>query len=220
MQATDSKGNLNISIKGATVGSAELTFGGKTKNIEALTVTAKGQYAIATFRKYSTSNISSFYNNEKGFSVEALYINRAPSGTQGIFCGTQQGGFGLATTDDGKPGICAYIGGASYYYTKDNNVASKTELTHVVATVVTLDGTTYTSIFVNGELVADDSKKGSVYVGKSTNSFGIGGDTDSKGGAADFPMTDFSIADLKIYKEALNKNQVKTAYNNALALFN
>ena len=194
-KATDSKGNLNISIKGATVGSAELTFGGKTKNIEALTVTAKGQYAIATFRKYSTSNISSFYNNEKGFSVEALYVNRAPSGTQGIFCGTQQGGFGLATTDDGKPGICAYIGGASYYYTKDSNVASKTELTHVVATVVTLDGTTYTSIFVNGELVASDSKKGSVYVGKSTNSFGIGGDTDSKGGAADFPMTDFSIAD-------------------------
>ena len=219
-KATDSKGNLNISIKGATVGSAELTFGGKTKNIEALTVTAKGQYAIATFRKYSTSNISSFYNNEKGFSVEALYVNRAPSGTQGIFCGTQQGGFGLATTDDGKPGICAYIGGASYYYTKDSNVASKTELTHVVATVVTLDGTTYTSVFVNGELVASDSKKGSVYVGKSTNSFGIGGDTDSKGGAADFPMTDFSIADLKIYKEALNKNQVKTAYNNALALFN
>lgn len=219
-KATDSKGNLNISVKGAKIGSAKLTFGGKTKNIEALSITAKGQYALASFNKYSASNISGFYNNEKGFSVEALYVNKAPSGTQGIFCGTQQGGFGLATTDSGKPGICAYIGGASYYYTKAENVASATELTHVVATVMTVDGTTYTSLFVNGELVASDSKKGSLYVGKSTNAFGIGGDTDTKGGASDFPMTSFDIADLKIYKEALNKNQVKTAYDNARSLFN
>lgn len=219
--ATDAKGNLNITLNGASVSNTTLTFGGNTKTLGALVVSKSGNYAIATFKNYTSSTISNFYNSADGFSVEALYINRAPSGTQGIFCGTQNGGWGLATTESGKPGLCTYIGsGSTYYYTKDSAVASTSEMTHVVATVVTVNGTTYTSLYVNGKIAANASNSGSLYVGSSTNSFGIGGDIDTKGTATDFPMTNFAVADIKIYSEALNQNQVKTAYNNALALFN
>ena len=39
-------------------------------------------------------------------------------------------------------------------------------------------------------------------------------------GAARFPMTNVTAVDMKVYDVALNANQVKTAYDNACALFN
>jgi signal peptidase I len=82
-------------------------------------------------------------------------------------------------------------------------------------------------VYVNGELT--DSKATSA-VNKSTieiwltdsryapyaNQLSLGNDI----GPSGFPTTDCTIVDVKIYAQALNPEQVKTAYNAAAALFN
>nr|MBQ5810999.1 hypothetical protein [Clostridia bacterium] len=65
------------------------------------------------------------------------------------------------------------------------------------------------------------------YTGKivvhSTNSVGtafcFGADISAAGTGSDFGMKNFVLADAKIYSSALNHEQVKTAYNNAVENF-
>ena len=222
-QITDKMGNLDLTLNGATVADTSVTFGGKTKTMGALNVTAAGQSAVANFNKFDYSAMSGFYNSPVGFTFEAFYVNRAPSGTQGIFCGTEYGGLGLATRN-GAPGFCTYIGTTSkntYYYTPNTAgaAASKTELTHVVGTAVYYDGNVITATYVNGELVESRTIAGQLIVTKDAAyamSLCIGNDI----GPSQFKMSDFSCVDVKVYDVALNANQVKTAYDNACALFN
>lgn len=219
----DSNDKLNITIKGAKVGKTTLTFGGKTKEVDALNISAKGQYAVLKFKEYSASTITEFYNSEKGFSVEGLYINRKPSGSQGIICGTQEGGFGLAAAS-GAPYLYTYVGNTNTNV-QTTYVASNTELTHIVGTIYysAAENKTYSTLYVNGKNMGSLSASGKMKISASTNAanaFCLGADIDKGGTGADFQSTDFSITAVKIYSEALNYKQVETAYNNALSLFN
>ncbi|MCQ2435269.1 MAG: metallophosphoesterase [Clostridia bacterium] len=220
-EAVDTTGNITITNVGATIGTTDLTCNGVTKTLEALTVAAKGQYAKCELTGL-TGNPETFYNN--GFSVEAFYINRAPSGSQGIMCGTQDGGWGLAT-DSGKPYVYVYN-----KYSQATGIkvpASKgsiSELVHVIATVSYDSDANMISVvlYVNGETANTGSVQGSFRTSsskKAVKAFCLGADIDKDGNGTDFPMTDFSIVDAKIYNVTLNDAQVREAYNNAISLF-
>ncbi|MBE6654718.1 MAG: hypothetical protein E7608_04595 [Ruminococcaceae bacterium] len=223
-EVKDVKGKFSVANTGASIAPTSVTFAGKTATLDAFNVTATGQFATATFNDYAPEDIGKFYNSATGFSFEAFYVNRAQAGTQGILCATEYGGLGLATTGGGKPGLCTYITSTkSYKYTNPAAAASATDLTHVVATAVAYEGKLYTALYVNGELAASNSFDGEVYLPVTdqryypyANTLTLGSDS----GVARFDMSNFTAVDMKVYDVALNANQVKTAYDNACALFN
>ena len=220
---TDTNGKFDITVTGAVVMNTPLTFAGNKKTVGAFMVADKGQYATVRFKDYTAATIGDFYNSATGFSVEALYINRAPNGSQGIVCGTQKpGGWGLAESS-GKPYFFTYAGSGSISISA-GKASSTAELNHVIGTVVYDSATnkTYSAVYLNGVLVNSGSYSGKVGVHTSESvatAFCFGADIDGKGGGGDFQMTDFVLADVKIYANALNYKQVETAYNNAVEFF-
>ena len=220
---TDTNGKFDIKVNGAEVVNTTLTFAGKTADTDVFKVSAVGQNAIVKFKDYTSSTLSSFYNSSTGFSVEALYTNYASGGTQGIVCGTQApGGWGLAEKD-GVPYLFTYVGNGNINISV-NKASSKTELNHVVCTMIydSASNKTYAAIYLNGKLVNSGSYTGKIVV-HSTNSVGtafcFGADISAAGTGSDFGMKNFVLADAKIYSSALNHEQVKTAYNNAVENF-
>ncbi len=221
--ATDSKGNATVTlVGGATVESKDVTHGGITKPLAGLQVAAKGQSGTITFTNYDLEAMKGLYNGAKGFSLEAFYINRVKSGTQGIICATEFGGLGMADSNSGVPGLCSYYASGKYDYTRGSTVASATELVHVITTSVIYDGNLYTSVYVNGELTQSKSIASTGYwmtdsrYASYANQLSLGNDIGPNG----FPTSDFTMVDAKVYSIALNPEQVKTAYNAAKALFN
>ena len=151
-----------------------------------------------------------------------MFINRSPSGSQGAICGTQAGGWGIAQAE-GVPYLFTYIAKGSSKITAQK-ASSTTEMTHAVATFKYDSATdkTTTALYLDGVLVARDTKTGKIAIStypSAANAFVLGSDIDTNGMGQDFMMTDFSIIDAKLYAEALNRNQVQTAYNNALENF-
>ncbi|MBR3715478.1 MAG: metallophosphoesterase [Clostridia bacterium] len=220
---TDTNGKFDIKINGATVVNTQLTFAGKTANTDAFKVSALGQNAVVRFKDYTSATLSNFYNSSMGFSIEALYTNYAPGGTQGIVCGTQSpGGWGLAEKD-GVPYLFTYVGSGNINISI-NKASSKKELNHVVCTMIydSASNKTYSAIYLNGKLVNSGSYTGKIRI-NSTNSVGtafcLGADISAAGTGSDFGMKNFVLADAKIYVGALNYEQVNTAYNNAVENF-
>lgn len=223
---TDAKNKLDLSVVKGSVVNTPLTFAGKTANVNAFTVTAAGQYVLAKFSEYGADTITNFYNSATGYSVEAVFVNRAysTSKNQGIVCGTQSGGWGIAQNHtSGVPYLYTYVSsGSSSLQAKA--ATPKNELTHVLATFIysSSENKTYISFYINGELVASDAKTGKIAISsseKAANAFCLGSDIASDGSGSDFPMTDFAITDVKIYAVALNYKQAKTAYNTAVSNF-
>ncbi len=221
---TDTNDKFTITLNGATVVNTPLTFAGKTATVGALKVSAAGQHATVKFKEYTAATLTNFYNSATGFSVEALYVNYTPSGSQGIVCGTQSpGGWGIAESD-GVPYLFTYVNNGSIN-AKASKTVSKTELNHIVGTVIydSATGKTLAALYINGELVASGSQTGRVAVHSLdtvATVFCFGADTGSSGTGSDFKMTNFVLADAKIYAHSLNFKQVETAYNNAVAAFN
>ncbi len=221
-KVTDKKDKLSLTINSVDITEREFKFAGKTASVSSVSVISAGQNVIARFKDYNASTITDFYNSEKGFSVEGLFVNRAPSGSQGVICGTQAGGWGIAQAA-GVPYLFTYVGSSNSRI--DAKSASSTEeLTHVVATFIYDASTqkTSTALYLDGKLVSMDTKSGKIKISASAgaeNAFVLGADIDSNGMGGDFKMTDFSIVDAKIYAEALNRKQVETAYNNAVENF-
>ncbi|MBQ8448039.1 MAG: hypothetical protein IJX27_03795, partial [Clostridia bacterium] len=221
---TATKNKFTAALKGgASIGSESFTFAGKTASLSALRVTQKGQYALVTFKDYTASTLKDFYNSSTGFTVEAMFVNYVPDGSQGIVCGTQgPGGWGLAQSS-GSPYFFTYVEGGNINISA-NKKTSDSELTHIVGTVLYSPdtNTTYTAVYINGELANSGSHTGKAEVHGTENvgtAFCFGADIDSKGGGNDFQMTLFSLTDVKIYAHALNYKQVETAYNNAVTGF-
>jgi adenine deaminase len=77
-------------------------------------------------------------------------------------------------------------------------------------------------VYINGELIGSGSYTGKVGV-HSTEAIGtafcFGADIASTGKGTDFPMTNFVLADAKIYAHALNFKQAETAYAKAVENF-
>jgi hypothetical protein len=213
-------------LNGATVSAQNVKFNGVTKSMVGLHSTASGQSGTFKFEGYSASDMDALYNGASGFSFEVFYVNRSKSGTQGIFCSTEYAGLGIAETINsgrpaGTPGFCVY--GSSkktFYYTAGSTASSTTDLTHVVTTAIYYGGNVYATTYVNGELTASQTIPGKVYLTDKrytsyVNQLSICNDI----GPTGYPTTDCTVVDIKVYSQCLNAAQVKTAFDNAKALF-
>ena len=216
---TDTLGRVTLKNNGASVEKIEVSHAGKKYTVEALHAT-KGKYVIGQFNEL-TSAVSFANFAEGGFSVEAFYVTTTSTGkVQGIVCGTQAGGWGLAEQATGQPYfITGGSGGLSGYNPSvvASSASSNTELTHVVATYDFEAKKSY--IYVNGKLagtaaINTDFKVGG---GSTFNYFCLGDDITSGLKGGDFPVGNMIMTDAKIYKGALTAAEASTAYTNAVA---
>lgn len=212
----EKNGNINIKMKDAVVKESKVKLDGKEYTIEALN-TSKDKYVICTFNKLTTPNEFKQFA-EKGFSVEAFYYAEDNGDIQGVVCGTQTGGWGLAITKDYKPYFITGKGTSGQYNASVTSptASSKTDLVHVVA-VYDVENLT-SSIYVNGVLKDTKSIDETFCVGKDLtfNIFCLGADVtiDCLGG--DFQTKNMTMLDAKIYTGVLEQSDVNTAYANAL----
>lgn len=216
---TDTKGNVTVTNNGAEIGKFEVSHAGKKYTVNALHATS-GKHAICKFN--SLASASDFRKFAEGnFSVEAFYVAKSSTGkVQGIVCGTQAGGWGLAEQASGQPYfITGGSGGLNGYNPSvvAGATASRTELTHVVATYDFAEKKSY--IYINGKLSASASINEGFKVGAGStfNYFCLGDDITASLVGGDFPAGDMIIADAKIYTGALTAEEVSTAYASAVA---
>ena len=209
-------GNVNVKMNGATVGKSKVKLSGKEYEVEALK-TSNGKYVVCTFNKLSTQeDVKKFA--ESGFSVEAFYYAENSGSVQGIVCGTQTGGWGLAVTADYKPYFITSYGTQGKYNPSvtSTETASKTDLVHVVAVYDFANKSS--SIYVNGKLKDVKTIGDSFCVGQGLtfNVFCLGADvtTDCLGG--DFNTKNMTMLDAKIYTGVLEQSDVNDAYASAL----
>ncbi|MCQ2770420.1 MAG: metallophosphoesterase [Clostridia bacterium] len=219
---SDNCGKVSLVSVSATVGKTSLAFAGKTKTIDALTVSQDGKNALVRFNGMNQTAMTSFYNDNDGFSFEALYVNRAPNSSQGVFCGTQQGGLGLAQDGD-YPYFYIYTDTSSLKLVSSQK-ASTNELTHIIVSIIydSVTKETRATMYLNGNAVASSSVTGKLRVVPSDTLCGLlalGADIDKNGTATDFKMTDFSIVSAKIYDSELNYLQAGKAFEKAKTLF-
>ena len=212
---TDSRGKLDITNMGGVVSDVSVSHAGKSSTVPALQA-GSSKYVVCQFSGIgSTGAMLTFMSG--GFSVEAMFVDRAPgSAIHGVVCGTQYGGWGLAVKDTGVPYFI--VGENSYNSYKSvsaKSAISKTELSHVVC-VYDVAGKKI-HIYVNGSLSASTDISGSYYNGAGTafNRFCLGADI-SESSAPDFPCTDMVITDVKFYTGALDADAVHAAYEAAL----
>ena len=215
-KVVDVKGNVSVQNT-ASAQKATVTHNGKTATVDALVVTSEGQSALCTFDKLtSASDVEAFAM--KNFSVEAFYVMNKKGSIQGVVCGTQSGGWGLAEDKTGKPYFITGITGGKYndsVYAKE--VSSTTELVHVVAVYDYANNTQ--CIYINGVLAESKNLKGAFLAGdgSSYNKFSLGNDVLKDGKGGDFPTPAMTMVDAKIYTGALSADEAKTAYDNAVA---
>ena len=224
--ATDKKGVATVTlINGATISAKDVYFNGVKKSmvgLHAVSTADTKQSGTFTFEGYDLAKMDALYNGASGFSFEAFYVNRTKSGTQGIFCATEYGGLGFAEKSSGVPGFCVYGSTKkTYYYTAGTEVSDAKNLTHVICTAIVYENNVYTAIYVNGERTDSQTIPGKVWMTDSryaafAHQLSICNDI----GNAGFPTTNCTVVDIKVYDVALNPEQVKTAFNNAKALFN
>ena len=215
-KVVDTKGNVSVQ-NSASAQKATVTHNGKTATVDALVVTSEGQSALCTFDKLtSASDVEAFAM--KNFSVEAFYVMNKKGSIQGVVCGTQSGGWGLAEDKTGKPYFITGITGGKYndsVYAKE--ASSTTELVHVVAVYDYANNKQ--CIYINGVLTDSKALKGAFLAGdgSSYNKFSLGNDVLKDGKGGDFPTPAMTMVDAKIYTGALSADEAKTAYDNAVA---
>ena len=212
----DKMGNVDITNSGATVGTSDVKFGGKTNKLGALTVPA-GKYVVCKFNKLNTAD--EFRNWAEGcFTVEAFYVNSKNGGIQGVVCGTQDGGWGIAE-NAGKPYFIT--GGGSKYNpgAYAGSVSSITELVHVVGIYDTANKKC--TIYINGKKNGEVSIAANFIPGVSGthNYFCLGDDITTGLVGGDFKTQGMTMVDAKIYDDALTSEQIAKVYAIAENLF-
>ncbi|MBQ8496649.1 MAG: metallophosphoesterase [Clostridia bacterium] len=213
---TDTKGNVTIQ-NNATVTKTEVKVGGKTATVDALVIKNSDQNVTCTFNKLTNADQMAVFA-EGGFSVEAFYVMGQKGSVQGVVCGTEAGGWGVAEDKEGKPYFITGITGGKYNtgsYAKAT--ASTEELVHVVA-VYDFENKKQ-MIYINGVLESTQTIQNGFGVGaeKAFNMFCLGADVKKDGSAGDFLCPAMVMVDAKIYEGALTADEAKTAYNNAIA---
>ncbi len=213
----DVKGNVGVEIFGASAKKASVTHKGTTANVDAL-VAAKDQYVLCTFNNLkNASAVQSFMQD--GVTIEAFYVmNKKGDNVQGVVCGTQSGGWGVAEDKTGKPYFITGVTGGKYndgVYAKA--VSSTTELVHVVA-VYDYENQEQ-RIYINGVLEATKPIKGAFCVGagQSYNKFSLGNDVQTGGNGGDFPNQGMTMVDAKIYAGVLTDTAAAEAYTAAVS---
>ncbi len=214
----DSKGKVTVTNKGASIAEAAVTHAGQSYNVPAMRAGAS-QYVECQFNDIlSPAEMSSFVS--EGFSIEAMFVDRAPGAginpIHGVFCGTQNGGWGLAMRANATPYFIVCENGKDQYVWIDaNSIVSKTELTHLVC--VYDPSSKLMLIYVNGVLSASKTISGQYYngAGVTFNRFCLGADI-SLTSTPDYPCTDMIITDAKFYTSVLDADAVKAAYQAAV----
>ena len=215
-KASDNQGKLKVTNHDATIGSVKVTHGGKSGSLEAMTASGTKAVECQFTAITSTSAFQEFAS--KGFSVEAFYVDRSPGPqVHGVVCGTEKGGWGIATRATGVPYfIVGDVSSNKYVNIDAESAASKTDLTHVVAVY------DYSKkailLYVNGVLAGRTSITGPFYPGEGNtyNRFYLGADVKTTDTAVDFPSVDMVIADAKIYTGVMDEQAVKAAYTAAV----
>ena len=217
---TDRLGKLQITNRDASVSEMTLSHAGVSHTLPALQCGAS-KYVTCQFGEVlSTSDMTALLSG--GFSVEAMFVDRAPGAgsitTHGVVCGTQAGGWGLALRPSGAPYFIVGEGASNTWKSVDGSAAlSTTELTHVVCTYDVFGGKMH--IYINGKLSASTPITGVYNNGSGTayNRFCLGADISLTDGQPDFPCTDMVITDAKFYTGALDAAAVQAAYQAAVA---
>jgi hypothetical protein len=217
---TDSKENVKITPHGATASKMSVKHKGTTYTVDALQAGAD-KYILCEFNQIlNTDEMKAFATG--GFTLEAFYVDRAPgagvNAIHGVVCGTQSGGWGMATRASGVPYFIVGEGSYNSYKSVDANApASTSELTHAVC-VYDAAGKQL-RIYINGQLSAFSSISGSFYCGDGDtfNRFCLGADIAKNNVGTDFPCTDMVIVDAKIYTGAMSDAEALKAYQDAVA---
>ncbi len=212
---SDSKGKLTLTNKGATLGKASVSFDGSSYSVDALSCSASG-YAIGQFKEIATSDEFKAFANA-GFSVETFFVDKSPgSAVHGIVCGTQYGGWGLASRATGVPYFIVGEDAQSTYKNVDaTSAASTTDLTHLVG-VYDASGKKL-KLYINGSLNKEATISGNYFpgTGDTFNRFCLGADI-SGTTTPDFPCINTVIVDAKIYTGALTDAEALKAYQDAV----
>ena len=215
---TDSKNNVTVTGNTATVKKAQVSVGTKTAEMDALVITASGQNVICTFNNLKTTTDFATFA-EQGFCVEAFYVmGQKGAAVQGVVCGTEKGGWGLAEDKTGKPYFITGYGDNKYNtgsYAKETS--STTELVHVIGIYDFKNQKQL--IYVNGVLQQEQAIQGGFYPGQGSafNMFCLGADVKADGSAGDFISPNMTMVDAKIYSGVLTEAEITAAYNNAVA---
>ena len=215
---TDTRNNVTVKSNTATVKKTQVSFGGKTAEMDALVIGAAGQNAICSFTNLKTeADVTAFA--EDGFCVEAFYVmgQKGPA-VQGVICGTEAGGWGLAEDKTGKPYfITGMIGNAYNAGSYAKAASSETELVHVIGVYDFKNQKQL--IYVNGVLQQEQAIKNGYCPGKGSafNMFCLGADVKPDGSAGDFISPNMTMVDAKIYSGTLTEAEITAAYNTAAA---
>ena len=214
--ASDAKGKVSVTNHGASFSSMTMNYKGQSHTFNALLAGAD-KYVLCQFNEIaSTDEMSAFMSG--GFAVEAIFADRAPgkgsASVHGIVCGTQAGGWGLATRATGVPYFI--IGQSSYNTYKSVDAASaisSSNLSHVFCVYDPSAGKIL--IYVNGALSAYTAVPGSYFngAGDCFNRFCLGADIAPGGVGTDFPCTDVVIGAARLWIGAPDAAAVKAAYD-------
>ncbi len=238
---TDKKGNVVCTPVGkAAIERVEITHNGVTvtKDVLSIVDTAKKSWVECTFKNIvDYAQLNKLVEENKGWTVEALYLNADKTSVTGIVCATEGNGKDPSGALYGKQGWGIADNRAYPYYifgTGENawsttshttNSTNATDYVHVmgvydaVAKTNTLyiNGVAIKSVEADGFAASQATSKDGFVIGTG---FFIGGDpTVNKSAACDYGASDLKVADVKIYAGALTAAQANAAYQNAAASF-
>ncbi len=209
----DTKGNVKVTKNTGSVVKKAVKFVGKEYTVDAFTST-KGKYAVLEFTQLKANDMQTFM--AKGFSVEAFYVIAGKTGAvQGVVCGTQTGGWGLAHKATGNPYFIVGDTTGGYVEADASTPAASTSLVHVVGVYDLAAGKV--RIYVNGSLDGTGTILSDYKIGGVPTQFCLGDDIKSPNAAGDFPTSDFTLVDAKLYSKALSDAEVQTAFSDAMA---
>ncbi len=231
----DKMGNVTLKPHNdkAFVDSVTITHNGIDKEgVPALTITETNSWVECTFTNLADyAQLNKFVEENKGWTVEAFYLNTDKKNIVGIVCVTEgnvqeygKQGWGLAD-NAGNPYFIFGDGTNNWSTTGKAGVSSATEVCHVVAVydataktnTVYLNGKAIKSVEAKGFAAAQATSKDGFVMG---NGFFLGGDpTISTTAACDYPASDLTIVDVKIYAGALTAEKVAEAYKAATVDF-
>ena len=219
----DEKGAVRVFNHGAEPVRTTVLWNGTYHEADALG-TGAGKFVICQADDFnSPSSFSKFAEN--GFSFEVLYVDNAgSSAVQGILCGTETGGWGLALSAKGVPyaivGDGTSTSSYSYRSAYSASAPSRSAVTHIAGVYDHSGGSL--KLYVNGSLAATTSLTSSFLpgAGDAFNRFCLGADIKQDNlSSVDFPSAMMSILEARLYSVALSSSQVSEACSKALQIF-
>lgn len=225
----DKKGNVVCTPVGnSAVKEVDVIHNGSVLKKNALVINDanKQSWVECTFTNIADyAQLNKLVEEARGWTVEAFYLNASKStNLQGIVCVTERSqGWGLAERN-GAPYLVT-ANGRSYFFAHSNYTTSTTEFYHVVGVYDAVAQANKT--YINGELKGEVQNVTGFAAAQATDKNGfvmgtgffIGGDPSASSAGVDFPVSDLTVVDVKIYTGALTASEVSRAYAEIAAEF-